>query len=335
MKNKAFACAMAVFTALPAVAEPFRLIVTSAEPALVPNSILHLAETEGFYDRAGVDVELVTVQQTPSAIAALRSGDGDMANISTEALLQVVARDQMDLRAVNSPDRAIPFLIAAREEIGSLADLEGASFGINRPGSLDHSLSVQVLQESGGSPYELELVALGPPAVRAQALAAGRVDAVTISVGTWLSLPDRNGLHVLVPPDAFFAAAPLVSKVNAVRAETLAERPEDVRAVISALAQAARHFADAPQEWVNAMAEVRPDIAREDLRQLAEQYEGTWSVNGGLDAPDLQETSDFIFQSEDFAGLDQPALSDWVAFSPMDAVIRDLGHRESGETARR
>ena len=335
MITKLFACAIALFAALPAAAEPFRLIVTSAEPALVPNSILHLAESEGFYDRAGVDVELVTVQQTPSAIAALRSGDGDLANVSTEALLQVVARDQMDLRAVNSPDRAIPFLIAAREEIENLSDLEGASFGINRPGSLDHSLSTRVLKAHDVSPEGLELVALGTPAVRAQALAAGRVDATTISIGTWLSLPEREGLHVLVAPTAFFTAAPLVSKVNAVRAETLEQRPEDVQAVISALAQAARHYADAPQDWVDAMAKVRPDIAREDLRQLAEQYAGSWSVNGGLDAPDLQETADFIFQSQDFEGLEQPALSQWVDFSPVDAVIGNLGQREGGDPARR
>lgn len=335
MFARPFACALALFAALPATAEPFRLIVTSAEPALVPNSILHLAESEGFYDRAGVDVELVPVQQTPSAVAALRAGEGDMANISTEALLQVVARDQMDLRAVTSPDRAIPFLIAAQEEVGSLPDLAGASFGINRPGSLDHSLSAKVLAAHEVAPDAVELVALGRPAVRAQALAADRVDATTISIGTWLSLPDRSGLHVLVAPDDFFAAAPLVSKVNAVRVETLEERPEDVQAVIAALTRAARHYNDNPRDWVEAMAEARPDLERADLEELADHFSGSWSVNGGLDAADLGETAEFIFSGEDFAGLAQPDLSEWVAFAPVDAVLDDLGVRADGDPAGR
>ena len=64
-------------------AEPFKLIVTETETPLVPNSVSDLALGLGYYKRAGVDVELVRVQQTPSAVAALRSGQGDMANIGS------------------------------------------------------------------------------------------------------------------------------------------------------------------------------------------------------------------------------------------------------------
>ena len=171
----------------------------------------------------------------------------------------------MDLRAVASPDRAIPFLIAARDEVATTADLDGATFGINRPGSLDHSLAGRVMDSSGVDVASVALVSVGRPSVRAQALAAERIDATAVSIGTWLSLPDREGLHVLVPPDAFFAAAPLVSKVNAVRPETLEERPKDVAAVIRALIAAARHYSDNPSEWVDAMAETRPDVDRAQL----------------------------------------------------------------------
>ena len=76
---------------LPAAAEPFRLIVTDMEAPLVPNSVMELAEQEGYFDRAGVDVEFVRVQQTPLAMAALRAGEGEMANVALEALLQATA----------------------------------------------------------------------------------------------------------------------------------------------------------------------------------------------------------------------------------------------------
>lgn len=107
-------CAVAALLALPAAAEPFRLIVTDMEPPLVPNSVMELAEQEGYYDRAGVEVEFVRVQQTPLAMAALRSGEGEMANVALESLLRATAEGATDLRAVMSPNRALPYLVAAR-----------------------------------------------------------------------------------------------------------------------------------------------------------------------------------------------------------------------------
>jgi NitT/TauT family transport system substrate-binding protein len=57
------AAALAVIA--PAQADPFKLIVTETETPLVPNSVADLAIKLGYYKKAGVDVELVRVQQTP------------------------------------------------------------------------------------------------------------------------------------------------------------------------------------------------------------------------------------------------------------------------------
>ena len=66
------------------------MIVTETEVPLVPNSVAWLAQSMGYFDRAGVAVDLVKVQQTPSAVAALRTGGGEMANISTDTALQLL-----------------------------------------------------------------------------------------------------------------------------------------------------------------------------------------------------------------------------------------------------
>ena len=179
-------------------AEPFKLITTDVNAQLVPNSVMDLAVDLGYFEREGVEVELVRVQQTPSAVAALQAGEGDMANISVDAALQLVARDQIDLKAVVSPNKSLPFLIAGKEEIASLADLPANSFGVGRIGSLDHTLSSEVLATKGVDPGALEFVTIGQPNVRAQALAAGQIDATTMSIGVWLSIPDKTGLHVLI-----------------------------------------------------------------------------------------------------------------------------------------
>ncbi len=71
--------------AAPAAAEPFRLIVTDLAAPLVPNSVMDLAVQLGYFEREGVEVELVRVQQTPSALAALQAGEGEMANIAVDS----------------------------------------------------------------------------------------------------------------------------------------------------------------------------------------------------------------------------------------------------------
>ena len=315
--------------------EPFRLILTHLEPPLVPNSVMDLAAELGYFEAEGVNVELVRVQQTPSAIAALQSGEGEMANIGVDALLQVIHNGATDFRAVTSPNKSLPFLIASKDDIATPADLAGRSFGVGRVGSLDHSLSTLVLDSLGVSIDDSEIVALGQPNVRGQALLAGQIDATTISIGVWSELPDTEGLHVLVDQAAYYDGAPVVNKVNAVTGDVLAERPEDVEAVIRALTRLSRDFSENPQMWVDAMADVRPDVERETLDLLADAFVGTWSVNGGMSAKELTFTADWLYETEDFADLEPLALEDWVDFGPLDAVLAELGTDDGADPADR
>lgn len=319
----------AIFAAAGAVsgaaAAPFRLIVTDLTPPLVPNSIMDLALDLGYFAREGVDVQLVRVQQTPLAVTALQAGEGEMANIGVDTALQLAASKQLDLRAVVSPSKSLFFLIAAKDAIAAPAQLAGHSFGIGRVGSVDQGLSRQVLAALGVDLDGLDNVALGQPNVRAQALAAGQIDATTMSLGTWTTLPDKTGLHVLVDADAYFAAAPVVSKVNVVTPQVLETRRDEVEAVVTALVRLARDIAADPGLWVEAMAKARSDIAPADLETLAAAYAKSWPVNGGLSAKELAFTADWNFKSEDFAQLPPVALSDWVDFSILDDVLAKLG----------
>ena len=320
----AFAGAMLAMAGL-ASAEPFRLILTHLEPPLVPNSVMDLALELGYFEREGVEVELVRVQQTPSALASLLAGEGEMANVSVDAVLQIVARGTAGLRAVTSPNKSLPFLIAAKAEIDTPDDLSGHSFGVGRIGSLDHSLSTKVLAAEGVDMETLEVVTLGQPPVRAQALAAGRIDATTMSIGVWMSIPDRAGLSVLVPQDAYFAAAPVVNKVNVVMTEVLDGRRDDVVAVVRALVRISRDFAADPQAWAAAMANYRGNLTPEAMATLAASFEGSWSVNGGMSRSELQYTQDWLYGTKDFSGLPPVALDDWADFGLADAALAALG----------
>jgi NitT/TauT family transport system substrate-binding protein len=318
-----------------ALAEPFRMIITDMETPLVPNSVVDLALKGGYFDRAGVEVELIRVQQTPMALAALQANEGEMANVATEALVQLAARGTTNLRAVTSPNKALPYLIAAKEGVKSFDDIQGKSFGIGRIGSLDHSLSTKVLTSKGIDTEKLSWVALGQPNIRAQALKAGQIDATTMSIGALLALPGHETLPVLVNVDEYFDAAPVTSKVNAVTVETLEKRGDEVQKVIEALTLAARDFAEKPESWATAMKEARPDVKPESLDELAKAFAKSWTVNGGIQKSELEFTQDWLYQTKEFEGLAKVDLKDWVDFAPADAVLKKIGSYDGLDTVSR
>ncbi|KKB76823.1 ABC transporter substrate-binding protein [Devosia limi DSM 17137] len=328
---RVMALAVAVVTPSLALAEPFRLILTHIEPPLVPNSVMDLAEELGYFEREGVDVELIRVQQTPSALAALQAGAGEMANVSVDALLHLVAQGGNDFKAVASPNKSLPFLIAAKAEYPTPVDLNGRSFGVGRVGSLDHSLSMNVLAQHDVDVSSLEILTLGQPSVRAQALAAGQVDATTMSIGVWLSLPDREGLTVVIDQEQYYEAAPVVNKVNVVPESVLDERRDDVIAVVRALVRISRDFAENPSAWAEAMDPLVPGIGREQLDTLARSFEGSWSVNGGMSRDELAYTQDWIYQTPDFADVAPVDLAAWTDFTVIDAVLAGMGTDETAD----
>jgi len=319
--------AVALTLAAPAFAqdEPFRLIVTHLEPPLVPNSVMDLAVELGYFEREGVNVELVRVQQTPSAIAAIQSGEGEMANVGLDALLQLVARGTTDLKAVTSPNKSLPYLIASKEDIATTADLSGRSFGIGRPGSLDHSLTTRVLATDEVDTDSVDFVSIGQPDIRIQALAAGQIDATTVSIGVWLSLPDKDGLHILVNQDDYYAAAPVVNKVNIVSQAALDNRRDDVVAVIRALTKISRDFAADPSKWVEAIAPFQPNMSTEDLETLAESFAKSWSTNGGMNAEELAYSTEWLYSTEDFKDVPPVEMSSWADLTLVQDVLAELG----------
>jgi NitT/TauT family transport system substrate-binding protein len=331
-------CASLALLAGMAQAEPFRIIVTSTEAPLVPNSLLFLSKSAGYFDRAGVDVELVPTAQTPMAVAALRAGEGEMANISLDSVISLHREGVEDMIAVHSTDKSIPFLIAGRKDL-TLETMPGTAYGIGRLRSLDHDLSSRVLEALGVNVDTLNLVPLGAPATRAQALLAGQIDATTMSIGTYLAMPEHERFKVLVSVKDFFELNPLVSKVDVVRAETLKTRGDDVEKVLEALTLAARDYAAHPEKWVDDMAAARPDVTRATLEELAVTYKDSWSVNGGFQFDELlfsARNTQQTFKREN--GEDTPfrvEIEDWADFAPMDAVLAKLGTSDLGDKVTR
>lgn len=307
--------------------EPLRLRVglgSSPVPPL-PNSVLWLAKDLGFYQREGLDIELIEFQGTPLAIAAMISGDIDVGNVSTSEVIRLTATKSAPMRAIHSPDARLYFLIAARDEIKNVQMLHGKSFAVARLGSVDHTQSMLTLKALGVNPASLTVLAMGVPTTRAQALVAGRVDATAMSIGTWVSIQREPGVKILVDHNTFFDNATVVEKVNAATAKVIEEKPEQLRRFTAAIVKTARHFADNQEAWVGAITKRRAKLDRKDAAGLWNGFKTSWAVNGLMNLEQYKKTADFFYQTAAFEKVAKIDVGEWTDTRFLDEVIKELG----------
>jgi len=184
---------------------------------------------------------------------------------------------------------------------------------------------MMVMRKNGTDPDKVQYVGVGQPAQRADALAVGAIDATTMSIGVWMSLPKKDGLHVLVDQPSYFAAAPVVDKVNVVRDDVLKSKRDQIAAVTKAIMLASRDFSNNPKLWVDAMVKARPDVSRADLEALGDAFKQSWSVNGGLNKTELQSTVEATYQGPDYKDLRKVALDEWVDLSIIESTLKSIG----------
>lgn len=307
-----------------------RLALASGDINPVTDSVLRLAEIEGFYEKYGVRVQIIGLEGTPQAVAALNSGAVDLADVGIDAALRLRAENDVPLRGVVSATLGPPFLIASNCGISSVADLTGVAYAISDIGGLDYTLTRRVLAANGLDIDAPEYVVIGPPAVRAQALAAGQVAATTVSYGTFLPVADTPDLCILVSSVDFFEAAPNQSKFVVALESTIAEKREAIQRFVNAVIDASRTYDQDPPAWVAAMADVRDDLTTDNLTETTPLLAGRWCVNGCINVGYIQETVDFIYEGEDFADVSVISAADVTDETFVLNAIEALGGFEGG-----
>ena len=302
-----------------------RLGLGSAPAPALPNSVLWLAKDLGFYKREGLDVELNEFQGTPLVIAAMIAGDIDVGNVSTSDVIRMNATKGLAMRAIHSPDARLYFLIAARDNIMSASALQDKTFAVARIGSVDHTLSMIALKGLGVNTASLTAVAIGTPSTRAQALVAGRVDATTLSLATWVTIQREPGVKVLVDHNTYYDTATVVEKVNAVTTKVMEDKPEHLRRFTAAIMKASRHFAENQDAWVEAITKRRPDIDRKDATNLWAGFKTAWAVNGLMNLDSYKKSADFFYQTGTLEKVPKIAVGEWAETRFVDGVLKEIG----------
>lgn len=197
--------------------ESFRIGVPVYPTVAVP---LFIAESEGFFQKNGLDVELIRINSEATNYQALISGSidavgGNAATFVTSYLQGV------KLVGLGSWDNNVPYALVTRKPIANLRQLRGKKVGVNRLGGKS-SLIVRVMFDAAGlDPMkDINLLQLGGSQTRLAALMKGGIDAGPVDF-TLIPRVKKLGFFVVQGKRTPFLNTPIVVK----RSDLQSRRP--------------------------------------------------------------------------------------------------------------
>ncbi|OIJ14094.1 aliphatic sulfonate ABC transporter substrate-binding protein [Anaerobacillus arseniciselenatis] len=210
----------------------------------------HLVEEKGFFEKHGVDVELVYFPVYADSLSALNTGEIDG---NSQALIDTIAplSRNIDIRAVFITDNSHggDGLITT-EEIQTLDDLRGKKIA-TEIGTIAHFFMLTALQEAGLSERDVNFTNMVVQDAGTTFI-AGNLDAASLWE-PFLSIAEEQGSGQKLITSAEFPG--LIADVLAMRQEVLEEREEDVSKIVAAWFDAVDYFHENEEEAIQIIAE--------------------------------------------------------------------------------
>ena len=140
-----------------------------------PNAIWYLAKDKGFYQKHGLDAELIFIPSTTTTVASILAGDVKIGNTSGGAAASAAVAGS-GLVMTGCFINTLPYELVVHESIRSAEDLKGKSLGISRVGSASDVAARALLRGLGLEPdKDVAILQVGGSPERAAAFRTGRI----------------------------------------------------------------------------------------------------------------------------------------------------------------
>ncbi len=201
---------------------------------------LYLAKEGGYYQKYGLDVDLVFGIH-PAGIAMIVSGEAVMTAYTLEQSMQAASKDG-SLIALGSPFKKSLFALMAAKNVNRIRELKGKRIGVSQIGDAPYNYTTGLIAKSGLNQRDVEWVPVGSDvSSRAAALASGRVDATMITAPVYFKLEQQGykNLGNISDYDDIYAPS-----VYLFKKATIAANPKLPEQLIKAHAEAIKRFYD-------------------------------------------------------------------------------------------
>lgn len=276
-RREALLATLTLLAAAPLHAQPARkLRIGQATPAVSFLPVM-AARALGSFAAAGVDLDWAAISGgDPACLAALDSGDIDLAAVGSETLLNAVAKGQpfqmvASLMSKVSLELVVSNSVVERTGVSRaddalpkrLAALRGLTVGVSAIGGTQDRAARWLARQAGLDPRTgIQVAMAGPPPSIQGALEAGRIDAYVLSPPEGLISEDARTGQVLVRMgDEFPQLKGVPSLVLAVKTPVDEARKALVVAACRALqAACVQLLADPPAAAAKIQAALYPRI---------------------------------------------------------------------------
>ena len=194
-----------------------------------------IAKEAGIFSRNGLDVDLQLVSSSSAAMAAVVSGNADVAQTGgSDAVSAVVGGADVVVLAVTSPVYSYVFEVAA--SIKTTDDLKGKKVGVSSVGS-SADVGVRVaLRKVGLDPdKDVGILAAGDVPSRTAAMISGAIQGTVVNPPETLAL-ERAGFHPLL--DLAALKLPAVLQSSIVKRSLTKDRAPVAQRYVDSLVQA-------------------------------------------------------------------------------------------------
>ncbi len=244
---------------------------------------LAIAQQEGFFAKHGVAVKIVVYDAYTKAYTDYASGKLDGSEMVLGDLLLLL--DKQDSRVVMVTDTSEGGdQVVATNDIRTVADLKGKRIGVHL-GTYGELFVQKMLEANGLSLSDVTLVNINPEAVPA-------AFPTTIDAGhsfePFTSEAAAKGGHVIFTSTD---TPGLIPNVFAFGSQVLQERPEDVRAFVTAWFEAV--------DWMNAHPDEAPNVV---AQVTGLKPEDIW-MDGGDKVFTLAESQAAMMHGTDYGSL--------------------------------
>ncbi len=138
------------------------------------SAVLWITQGQGIFAKHGVETETIYLRNSNLQMAALATGDVQIASSGGAPVLSAVSGGQ-DLKIVASPSNRLAYDVVVRPEIKEAKDLRGKRFGVTNIGGTTWMAAILALEHLGldATRDQVRINAIGNQTILAQAIEAG------------------------------------------------------------------------------------------------------------------------------------------------------------------
>ena len=196
-----------------------------------------IAEKAGLLKKYDLDIPLVFVTPGAPAVAAILSGDSEVAVTGAASITRPIVQGNKDPVLIGVVKSMLTHSILAKPEIKRPEQLKGKLIGVSRIGSNPHYFAVQALRHFGIDSREVSYIQTGGAPETLASLVAQGIDAAVLTVPTDAQALKLGYHYVVYGPDLKIAYA---ATTFTTRRSIIAKRGPVIGRFMRAMAEAAK-----------------------------------------------------------------------------------------------